>query len=204
MVENDLEIYTDGSYLESFKQGAFAVRFIETDFNGDMYSQSHQSSAYQNTNSFQMEIKGIIWALQHIAERDGSYSAQRQRRLRCSLTEVGVRYWDFMPRLFSWDAAVDLRPCPLAATYQLVRNVLAVAVGPDGIIGAGHAVLLYDARNPAFQSGRAGQIVLETTRAALREPERLRRQSWQVILGALREHSVLPWLTDLLAAKYGL
>lgn len=135
---------------------------------------------------------------------DGSYTQQRRRATRCSLTEVGVRYWNYIPRLFSWSAEQDHRPCPLAANYQLVRNLLSVAVDDGSRIRPGHVVVFYDARNPAFQSGGRAAQAFDMTRAALHEPERLRKASWQRLLAALREQSVLPWLTAELAAKYGL
>ena len=41
--------------------------------------------------------------------------------------------------------------CPLQGTYQLARNVLAACVQPDGTVDAnsGHALVIYDDRNPA-------------------------------------------------------
>ena len=65
---------------------------------------------------------------------DGSYTRQRARQSRCSLTEIGVKYWDYAPNLFDWDGDKNLVPCPLRSTYQLVRNVLAACVTPDGRI----------------------------------------------------------------------
>ena len=59
---------------------------------------------------------------------DGSYTFQRKRDARCSLSSIGVKYWDYIPELFNWSAEVDHNPCPLNSTYQLVRNLLAVGV----------------------------------------------------------------------------
>lgn len=86
---------------------------------------------------------------------DGTYTVQRRRTERCTLTQLGVRYWQYAPMLFTWDAEQDHRPCPLAATYQLVRNILAACVREDGSVDAttSHALVIYDARNPAFQPG---------------------------------------------------
>jgi hypothetical protein len=53
---------------------------------------------------------------------DGSYTIQRGRRDRCSLTAIGVRYWECASELFCWPADQDLDPCPLRFTYQLVRK----------------------------------------------------------------------------------
>jgi hypothetical protein len=68
---------------------------------------------------------------------DGSFSVQRDRQSRCSLSERGILYWQFLPQFFAWSATKDHRPCPLAFTYQLVRNVLAVCVSEDGVPAAG-------------------------------------------------------------------
>jgi hypothetical protein len=137
---------------------------------------------------------------------DGTYTCQRGRKVRCSLTNVGVAYWNHIPGLFHWSSAHDHRPCPVRETYQLVRNVLAVSVDGEGVVnpGKGHAVLIYDERNPAFISGGAGHTAYEKTRDALREKSTLRRCSWQSILQHLRRAGALKWLTDDLSAKYGL
>jgi hypothetical protein len=136
---------------------------------------------------------------------DGTYTVQRGRTSRCSLTEIGVKYWDHVPRVFKWKANTDLDPCPLRANYQLVMNLLAVSVPSDVMpSGAGHVVLVYDERNPAFQEGGKGYAAYEETRNALREPERLRRYSWQQIAQVIRGEKRLLWLTDKLEAKYGL
>ena len=63
---------------------------------------------------------------------DGSYTRQRGREERCSLTARGVRYWDYLPELFDWSADRNMDPCPLHGTYQLARNVLAACVRLDG------------------------------------------------------------------------
>ena len=47
--------------------------------------------------------------------------------------------------------------------------------------GAGHVVLVYDERNPAFQKGGKGYAAYEETRNALLEPDRLKKCSWQQI-----------------------
>jgi len=136
---------------------------------------------------------------------NGTYSRQRNRTARCSLTEIGVLYWRYVPQLFTWDGESDHSPCPLRKNYQLVRNILAAGVGPDGQASAanGHAVLIYDARNPAFQKGGKGWMAFGETRHALREPAMLRKCSWQRLIQHMREKDVLPWLQDLLARKYG-
>lgn len=137
---------------------------------------------------------------------NGTYSAQGERKERCSLTEIGVKYWRDVPEFFNWQSDHDLAPCPLDRNYQLVRNILAAGVKPDGTISIdhGHAVLIYDCRNPAFQENGKGLKAYLETQNALHEPGMLRKCSWQRILGHLREKDILPWLTQELWAKYGL
>lgn len=141
---------------------------------------------------------------------DGTYSIQRAGRERCSLTQIGVSYWTYVPQLFKWENNIDLNPCPLNKNYQLVRNVLAVGVKPDGTMSLndGHVILIYDERNPAFRKDEGGYgdgwIAYEDTRTALREPTMLRKCSWQRIVQHMRDKNILPWLTENLAQKYGL
>lgn len=137
---------------------------------------------------------------------DGTYSFQKERMSRCSLTERGVLYWRYLPQLFKWENDVDYIPCPLNKNYQLVRNILAAGVQKNGEVSAenGHVVLIYDERNPAFQDNGDGSIAYHQTRDGLREPKLLRKCSWQRITSHLRVEKVLPWLTDSLAQKYGL
>ena len=94
--------------------------------------------------------------------------------------------------------------CPLRFTYQLVRNVLAASIDERGEVIPGYAVLLVDERNPAFHANGGGGRVFTDVKAALREPERLQRLSWQTIMEALRKVPRLQWLTTELSAKYGL
>ncbi len=137
---------------------------------------------------------------------NGTYSIQNPRIERCSLTEIGVCYWHYVPKLFKWKQDNDLDPCPLRKNYQLVRNILAVGVKPDGSVSLndGHVILIYDKRNPAFQNDGAGLMAYMETKEALQEPTMLRKISWQRIVQHIREKGLLPWLTENLALKYGL
>lgn len=136
---------------------------------------------------------------------NGTYSIQRERKERCSLTEIGVLYWHYAPRLFKWENESDLNPCPLNKNYQLVRNILAIGVKPDGTVSLndGHVILIYDERSPAFQENGDGLSAYNETKAALKEPTMLRKCSWQKIISRLRENNILPWLTENLNLKYG-
>ena len=137
---------------------------------------------------------------------DGNYSRQRGRKARCSLTEIGVLYWKYVPELFVWRDDTDHKPCPLDKNYQLVRNLLAACIRPDGSSSPkrGHVLIIYDERNPAFKEDGHGFTAYEETRAALKTPSLLRKCSWQRITGHLRTKADLSWLTELFAVKYGL
>jgi hypothetical protein len=137
---------------------------------------------------------------------NGTYSIQRARKERCSLTKIGVLYWRYVPSLFKWKNDNDLIPCPLNKNYQLVRNILAVGVKPDGTVSvnSGHVVLIYDERNPAFQNNGDGLIAYMEIQEALQEPTMLRKCSWQRIVQHIREKEILSWLTENLALKYGI
>jgi hypothetical protein len=137
---------------------------------------------------------------------DGTHRRQHDRTARCTLTEIGVAYWDFIPRLLTWPADQDLYPCPLHHTYQLVRNLLAACVTPGGDIDPDHglAVLLYDARNPANHPDGAVGRAWDQVKGGLRSPGVLRRGSWQHLLGHLRTQGAAAWLLQALEDKYGL
>ncbi len=136
---------------------------------------------------------------------DGNYTL-KGRTHRCPLTTTGVKYWEYVPELFEWKIDEDHIPCPLYRNYQLVRNVLAIGVQEDGSVSLenGHVVLIYDERNPAFQERGKGYKAFVETKEALRNPQMLRKASWQNIIGSLRRNEILPWLTDELQNKYGL
>jgi len=136
----------------------------------------------------------------------GGYSRQKARKERCPLSEIGVLYWKYVPYLFKWESDTDLIPCPLNKNYQLVRNILAMGVKPDGTISPsdGHVAFIYDERNPANHEGGNCHAAYMETRAALREPTMLRKCSWQHIIQHIRRRGLLPWLTESLAFKYGL
>ena len=137
---------------------------------------------------------------------DGTYARQRGRRERCSLTEIGVLYWKYVPQLFEWHNDAYLSPCPLHENYQLVRDVLAACVRSNGTVAPenGHVVVIYDERNPAFQPEGAALAAYNETDDALRVFGLLRKCSWQRIVRHLNEGGVLPWLTEGLELKYGL
>ena len=137
---------------------------------------------------------------------DGSYSVQNGRRSRCALTEIGIRYWEFLPRLFQWSSDRDHKRCPFRATYQLARNALAATVTAEGDIEptGGHVLVVYDARNPAFRrGGRAYEQWQQMADACLYQGL-FRVLSWQTLLAALTGAPELTYLIHALREKYGL
>jgi hypothetical protein len=126
---------------------------------------------------------------------DGTYTRQRARRERCSLTEKGILYWKRIPALLQWDVEADQSPCPMREPYQLVRNLLATE--------SGHAVLVYDSRNPHFERGGACAENFERVRNDLHDPSRLRRCSWQAICGVLASDLDLQEFVEELRLKFG-
>ena len=135
----------------------------------------------------------------------GSYKLRADSGERCYLTEQGIKYWEYVPEVFDWDSASDISPCPLKQPYQLVRNILAACVrGGQVAAGSGHAVLLYDERNPAFKPAGDGFKAWEVCQTHLRVPGLLRRCTWQKLSGVLQRDPDLHWLTDALWEKYGI
>ena len=137
---------------------------------------------------------------------DGSYRVQAGRRERCALTEIGIRYWRYLPRVFNWAADRDHVPCPFHAGYQLARSALAACFTPDGGFDPdrGHALLIYDKRNPAFADGGEAERQWRDTLDACRVPGLLRRVSWQRLAAAIAVAPELAWLAEGLRAKYGI
>lgn len=137
---------------------------------------------------------------------DGRYRLQARRTDRCALTAIGIDYWVHLPHLFAWPADRDHDPCPFRAVYQLARSALAAVVTPDGdvIPDRGHVLVLYDARNPAFQTGGQADTQWEAAVAACLVPGLFRRLSWQRLLTVMVAAPDLAWLLDAFGDKYGL
>ena len=137
---------------------------------------------------------------------DGSYRIQRDRFERCSLTEIGIAYWKYLPDLFGWAADRDHVPCPFGSVYQLARNALAAAVTPESELDAsgGHALVVYDARNPEYMAnGKADRQWRSVSEACL-VPGLLRRLSWQRLVAELTRAPELTYLVKGMRNKYGL
>ena len=136
---------------------------------------------------------------------DGNYRVQRKRSERCALTEIGVRYWAYLPDLFEWEAGGDLLPCPFSRIYQLARNALAATVTRAGLdLRSGHVLTVYDARNPEFGAGGTARRQYDSAIAACRIPGLFRRVSWQRVAGALAAAPEFAYLVAGLEGKYGI
>jgi hypothetical protein len=131
-------------------------------------------------------------------ECEGPYTCQSAEDTKCPLSLLGISHWDHVPSLFDWE-------CPLRDTYQLVRNILAACVNRETKIldASGHAVLLYDERNPEFKRGGKAMNAWQKTNDALKDKSLLRRCTWQELAKELRKDKELEWLTDALKEKYG-
>ena len=129
---------------------------------------------------------------------NGSFTRQLKRKERCSLTEIGVLYWKYVPDLFEWQNDIDLSPCPLHNNYQLVRNILAACVRPDGTVSpeSGHVVVIYDERNPSFQAGGDGFLAFVETRQALKDVSLLKSAVGSVSQGISRKRLFFPGLQN--------
>ncbi|WP_166299109.1 PGN_0703 family putative restriction endonuclease [Bradyrhizobium sp. 2S1] len=137
---------------------------------------------------------------------DGSYTKQRGREHRCALTELNINYWRYTEGAFGWAPNVDYINCPLRDTYQIARNILAVGVAGDGGFdeSRGHALLMYDQRNPAMLPGGWGDHQWLAASGAIQNAGTLRRLSWQSLIGQWPADEVLSWMKTRLGEKYGL
>ena len=135
---------------------------------------------------------------------DGSYRHQNGRQSRCTLTEIGVRYWDFAPEILAWDNSVDMQPCPLRDTYQLVRNILAACVTEDSKVDTqnAHALVIYDAHNPAYQEGGKAFNQFQKVKRELKDNTVLRSCSWQKLIRHISRDPDADWLCNAVIAKY--
>jgi hypothetical protein len=136
---------------------------------------------------------------------DGTYTRQKNRETRCSLSEIGVEYWDYIPEILRWRNDQDISPCELRNTDQLIRNLLAACVHENCEVDShnSHALIIYDASNPAFHDGGLARKQLTAAKAALKVPDMLRLLSWQSLVDHLETFEELAWLTGQLRAKYG-
>lgn len=179
--------------LDGFINGDYRIA-IECKFTETEVGSCSRTRLSKNDNNFEKDYC------------DGSYTFQRSRTTRCSLTEIGVKYWDLIPSLFNISNDIDYFHCLIRNNYQLFRNILAVGVYEDSTISLekSHVILIYDERNPSFGLGGKAYISFYETKRALRNPRMLRKISWQNIISHLRTECALPWLTEQILDKYGI
>jgi len=82
-----------------------------------------------------------------------------------------------------------------AGTADFVRNLN---------FGNGHALILYDQRNPTMASGGNGDGQWRDASEAIKAPGALRRLSWQAFVAQWPNDRALNWLKEELDAKYGI
>lgn len=126
----------------------------------------------------------------------------------CSrVRQNGAKYWIYWSQLsdLSFPQACPDR-CPIYKTYQLARNVMAAAVNPaDATVdGRGSALLLYDARNPAFKVEEGGPQIARDTRGLLKDPSLLRSANWQSLARLLDSAGGYEDLLAFMKDKYGI
>lgn len=137
---------------------------------------------------------------------DGKFYSRENQKEVCCIYKNSSNYWDYIPMFFDWEKNKAIDYCPLAHNYQLVRNILAAGLKEGTSVSAmlGHAILVYDERNPACHKGGKIFSAYSETRDALLDPEMLRKISWQRIVDQIRGKKILFWLTEALYQKYGL
>ena len=125
---------------------------------------------------------------------------------RCALSEIGIGYWaeGNLQNIFDWPADQDHNPCLFGETYQLGRNAIAALAAPEGIDRRTcHVLVVYDARNPAFEPGGAATKQWEISIEAALIPGSLRRISWQRVLRRLSSDPSMTNFASRLSEKYG-
>ncbi|MEY9783941.1 PGN_0703 family putative restriction endonuclease [Sinorhizobium fredii] len=123
------------------------------------------------------------------AQCNGSYTDQVNphsgMRSRCTLAGKGIRYWEFIPEVFSLNPAGDYAPCPFAGeAYQWMRNaVLAAAIGKHRNLQA--AAIAAFADHPNFPTARKAKRSLIDP--SLGHPAAITPISYQEIIDIARQ-----------------
>jgi hypothetical protein len=108
-----------------------------------------------------------------------------------TLTELDISYWKHAGRAFGWSADLDHRCCPLKDTYQIARNVLAACVTSDHQFDEkdGHALSIYDLRNPAMSNSGKCEFHTGLRLARVRES----KLSAIMVVSFHRHEAALAW-----------
>ncbi len=163
--------------------------------------------------SIDLWLAGEGWQLAilpRLLER-GLPACPELRRGRCAggYRPDACRYaasWRDPGALSAWDAAQPVEPCPMAGPFVLARALLAsTAPAPGGARAARRgAVLVYDARNPAFAAGSRADRLFAGLQQALPPAAILRRTTWQSLAAAMARSDWYADLVEYLAVKYGI
>ena len=88
----------------------------------------------------------------------------------------------------------------------MARNALAAALTPHGELDptGGHALIVYDARNPKFQDGGKATKQWNKAVSACHVQGLLRRLSWQRLMTAFTCVRELEYLVNGVGDKYGI
>ncbi|MEY9584278.1 PGN_0703 family putative restriction endonuclease [Sinorhizobium fredii] len=105
---------------------------------------------------------------------------------RCALAGKGIRYWDYIPKVFTLDPAADHAPCPFAGdAYQWMRNaVLAAAIGENRKLQAAAVAAFAD--HPNFPTARKAKLGLIDPRHCSSKAA-VRPVSYQEIINIARQ-----------------
>jgi hypothetical protein len=167
--------------VDAFISGAYQVA-IECKFTEFEVGSCSRPRLIKTASNYQMQYC------------NGAYMRQRGRKERCTLTEIGVKYWEYIPYFFHWDKDRDFAACPLRNNYQLVRNILEAGINENGSIYPinGQVIMVYDRRNPACQHGGKIFKSYHQVKKALIYPGMLRKITWQNIISYMRRRGFFP------------
>lgn len=97
-----------------------------------------------------------------------------QKEARCALTGKGIRYWEYIPKVFQIQNDVDQAPCPFRDSwYQWMRNLTNC-----------YALAEASGRKPAF-------VVVYADSPALPMPQLIQSARWQDLTGLVRQENIL-------------
>jgi len=135
-----------------------------------------------------------------------AYQLGRNENSRCYYTDIGVKYWYFIPEIIDWDTNVDYPKCPLYESFQIIRNILAASISPitGKLLNKSNTLIIYDERNENFQSGSKFELSFNSVRNKLKKGVELQKTTWQEICRVIQEDGENSDLVIWLKEKYGI
>lgn len=123
------------TWVDAVAQSPQAIIFFEckfTESDGGSCSQTHLSRSGKTKGQRQC---------------NGSYMWQDEQESRCILTSKGIRYWDYIPKVFDYDANDSYFQCPFRGSwFQWMRNLtVCAAVAQEAKLKAAMLVVYADA-----------------------------------------------------------